>query len=722
MASWCLISGLIRRLKCGRGPPDNPLKVLASMRDGFANVASQRDLVYAPRMSYMMTRLFHVSRNDCGKRKPKGTQQKRNPLKMNKKSGLERATVHNEMTIIELSQALKKSTDHVYEVLMSVPNTDDYDHDEAVLDRATITNVVKRSGMIPEFVGRKEKKSGTESQNKDVVRQPAPDPDVLVKRPAVVTIMGHVDHGKTTLLDRLRNSNIVDREFGGITQHIGAFLVTLESGESICFLDTPGHAAFSAMRSRGAHLTDIIVLVVAADDGVMQQTLESIQLAKSTGVPLIVAINKIDKNNADVERAKNMLLEHQIMLEEFGGDVQAVPISALQGTNLLELQEAIVTQAELMSLRGDPVGLVEGSVVEARLDSKRGRLVTAVIQRGTLKRGDILVAGTAMAKVRGMFDDLNQPVQQVLPGNPVEILGFKETPSAGDEILQVASESEAKSALAWRHAQQMLRKQEEDSMVISEKREEHHKDYHAQLVARREAGFYRQRRRGLRTSEQQEESDDPQFSLILKGDVDGSVEAILDTLDTYRSKKCRLDIIHFGVGNITESDVEMASAFKGEIYAFNVEVPSKVMELAKGKGVKIRQHNVIYRLFDDLKEGINAKLPKLQEDVVIGEAKVLQVFQVTLPNKKRTFVAGCRCTHGNLSKKFGVKVLRNDETIYEGQILSLKHFKDEVDSIKKEQECGVSLDDPDIVFQPQDQIISFEVKDIDQEIDWDPGF
>ncbi|GFR85012.1 translation initiation factor IF-2 [Elysia marginata] len=631
---------------------------------------------------------------------------------------LARALVHSDMTVSELATAMGKTIDHVYEVLMFIPGTEAYDFDEAVLDPQTITDIVKKSGMIPEFCSRKKE---TVEEDGDIVKQPPPDPKVLVRRPPVVTIMGHVDHGKTTLLDQLRSSNIVEREFGGITQHIGAFLVSLSSGESICFLDTPGHAAFSAMRGRGAHLTDIIVLVVAADDGVMQQTQEVLQHAQDAAVPIIVAINKIDKDNADVEKTKQMLMQHQVMLEEFGGEVQAVPISALKGIGLTELQEAIVTQAELMQLKGDPKGLVEGRVVEAQIDPKRGRLVTAVVQRGTLKRGDLLVAGTAWAKVRAMFDDSGSLVQAAPPGTPVEILGWKEIPSAGDEFLQVRRESEVKSVLAWRRSQELKKKQDETWTAIEESRKEHDKQHHADLVARREKGIYR-KRSVAKVKESQPRPDHPQFSLVLKGDVDGSVEAILDVFDTYHSKKCQLDIIHYGVGNVSESDVEIAATFEGEIFAFNVETPPKVSAIAKQKNVPVRRHNVIYRLFEELVERLNSKLPKIEEEVALGEAKVLQVFQITLPNKKKSSVAGCRCVFGNMSKKLGVKVIRNNDTVYKGFISSMKYFKDEVDSIKKEQECGIAIDDQDFTFEPQDLIVNFEIKEVDQEIDWVHGF
>jgi len=708
--------GLIQRLKYGRVSTDTSLKVLSCcVHKVLPNESPHKHISWGA--STLHIKELHCSPVYLGKNTRKV--KKRNPLKNNKKITGPNVSVYNEMTIKELANALEKDTDHVYDVLDMIPGTRQFDHDNAILDRLTIINVVKKSGRKPVVVGRNNKNE--EPVNKDIVKQPPPNPSDLTRRPPVVTIMGHVDHGKTTLLDQLRKSNIVDREFGGITQHIGAFLVKLDSGESICFLDTPGHAAFSAMRSRGANLTDIVVLMVAADDGVMQQTQESIQHAKQSGVPIIVAINKIDKDNADVERSKYMLMEQDIVLEEFGGEVQAVPISALKGTNLQQLQEAIITQADMMELTGDAKGLVEARVVEARHDAKIGRLVTAVIERGTLKRGDFLVAGTSLCKVRAMYDEFRKPLQSVGPGQPVEIWGFKETPSAGEEILQVKSESEGKSVISWRKGEAFRLKQEADAEVINERREEHTKEYREALLARRAQGLYRARRTGPPPKAIVEEKE-PQLSILLKADVDGSVEAIMDTLQTYNNRKCRLDVIDFGVGSVTDSDIDLAATFGGEVIAFNVDLPVKIANRAKDEGVTIYQSNIIYRLFDHLKEELNARLPKLYVDDVKGEAKVLQVFQVTLPNKKKSWVAGCRCIEGNISKKLGVKVIRDDETIYTGKISMLKNFKVEVETIRSGQECGICLDNSEVKFEPHDVIISYDVKEVDDEIEWNLGF
>ncbi|XP_076464349.1 translation initiation factor IF-2, mitochondrial-like [Babylonia areolata] len=673
-------------------------------------------------VTWCQRRSLHLSAEMFAAKSKNSKKKVRKPVNMNKKGmNMPTAQIFNNMTVAQLSSAIGKGTDHVFEVLMFVKDGHKYDSEEAVIDdMMVIQEAVKKSGMKCQIVARN--KSAKEKEACDVQRQPPPEPEVLVKRSPVVTIMGHVDHGKTTLLDYLRQSNVVDQEFGGITQHIGAFKVKLPSSESICFLDTPGHAAFSAMRARGAQVTDIVVLVVAADDGVMEQTQESIQHAQAAGVPIIVAINKIDKEDANVERAKHMLLEHQILLEEFGGDIQAVPISALKGTNVDLLQEAIVTQAELMELKGDPGGLVEGRIVEARVDPKRGKLATAVIQRGTLKRGTHLVAGTAWAKVRGMFNDQGQPLQEAAPATPVEILGWKEVPSAGDEILQVESESMVKNVITWRQQQATEMKMEEAQKVIDQRREEHRQQHREEMRIRHEAGFVRSNRKRMqKTKEAVDSVEGPQFSLVLKGDVDGSVEAILDTLDSYDSKQCRLDLVHYGVGNVTESDVELAEAFDGEIFAFNVELPPSVRKMAAARKVPVRMHNVIYHLFNELRDSMSTRLPTLVEEDVIGEARVLQVFYVT-ESRKKVCVAGCRCTKGMLDKKRNFKVMRQGEVLYEGELSSLKHFKSEVDSVKMDRECGISIDDQDFHFQVGDEIVCFETKEVEQEIDWTPGF
>lgn len=428
--------------------------------------------------------------------------------------------------------------------------------------------------------------------------------------------MGHVDHGKTTLLDSLRHTSVAQSEAGGITQHIGAFTVELENGEKVTFLDTPGHAAFSAMRARGANITDIIVLVVAADDGVMEQTKEVVKLSKTYNVPVIVAINKIDKPDANPEKTKRELGHAGINLEGHGGDTQFVLISAKEGTNLQELAEAVSTQATLMSLKSDYTGPIEGVVVESSNDSKRGKLSTAIITRGTLRRGSVLVAGHAWAKVRALFDHAGHPLEKAEPGTPVEILGWRELPLAGDEILEVESEKRAHSVLHYRHLQAQHEKAEADLEVIRVKQNEHDEKYKAERDARRKIGRFKVRRIGPRPKEYIEDNSVPRVNVIVKADVHGSCEAILDVLDTYHDNdRVRLDIVHYGIGDVTESDLELAKLFNAVIYAFSVNSTNKAIP----KNVKIHQIDIIYRLVEHLKEEINAKLPMLDVEEVVGK-------------------------------------------------------------------------------------------------------
>ncbi|XP_064623673.1 translation initiation factor IF-2, mitochondrial-like [Lineus longissimus] len=667
-------------------------------------------------------RLFHVSTSLAAKKKEK----KRKPINIRKKGRHKAATgevlnIRPNMTIQQVADLMSRDTDDVFEALFFIPNTNQYDRPDTVIDKIdVIKEILKKCGYRNQI---KIPKSVIIEENLDAVRQPPPADDVLVSRPPVVTIMGHVDHGKTTLLDALRKTNVVDQEFGGITQHIGAFSVVLPNNkEKITFLDTPGHAAFSAMRARGAYATDIVVLVIAVDDGVMAQSIESIQHAKDSGVPVIVALNKIDKAGQNVEEAKKQLMEHGIQLEDFGGDVQAVPVSALKGTNLVELQEAIVTLAELSDLKADPTGLVEGLVIESKTDPGRGKLATVLIQRGVLRKGDYLVTGTAWAKVRGMFNDSGKPIQEAPPSTPVEIIGWREQPSAGDEILQVETEQRAREIVKWRQDKLMDKKMDEAQVVIDQNREQHQAVYQDQRKARLQAGLFRKRRREYaKTKEEVNTKEGPELAMVLKGDVDGSVEAILDTLDSYQSSKCRLDIISYGVGNVTENDIDLAASFNGIVYGFNVKVPEVVKKIAASKSVPVKCHNVIYRLFDDLRTSLTGRLPLQKVDEVLGEADVKQIFEVK-DGKKKVLVGGCRCTKGVLQRKEKFKVVRNGEVVHEGSLLSLKHFKNEVDSIKLDVECGLSFSDKSIAIQPGDTIVCYTIKEVEQTIDWDLDF
>ncbi|KAJ8392423.1 hypothetical protein AAFF_G00075480 [Aldrovandia affinis] len=646
--------------------------------------------------------------------------------KLKRKQEKQEVEIKQYMTVSELAQAMKKDTDHVFEALLNTPLDLDSLGPDSVLTEVWVKEIVRKSGMKYKWAKLSEAKV---RENKDVERPPPPDPAVLVSRPPVVTIMGHVDHGKTTLLDSLRKTQVAAMEAGGITQHIGAFLVQLPSGEKITFLDTPGHAAFSAMRERGAMVTDIVVLVVAADDGVMKQTIESIQHAKKAKVPIIVAVNKCDKQEAEPSRVKQELLAYDVVCEELGGDVQAVHVSALKGDNLLELAEATVTLAEVLELTGDPKGPVEGTVIESRTDKGKGPVTSAIITRGTLRKGCTLVAGRAWAKVRFLFDENGQAVSEAGPSSAVEIVGWKELPSAGEEILQVESEHRAREVVDWRVYVEEQEKLEQDSQVIRAKQQEHEESYrkerestaHLTWRQRRSAMYHSNRHLMAHRPSEKSDSQELTLPLIIKGDVDGSVEAILNLLETYdASEQCQLDILHFGVGDISENDLNLAETFSGTVYGFNVGASRAVQQSAARRGIPVKMHRVIYKLFDELKEELSSKLPPTLEENVIGEASVLATFEVT-EGKKKVTVAGCRVRKGLLDKKKKFKLTRGRDLLWEGSLTTLKHHKEAVQTVKTGMECGLSLDQ-DQDFEPGDIIVCYEEVEKPQTISWNPGF
>ncbi|XP_067421266.1 translation initiation factor IF-2, mitochondrial [Emydura macquarii macquarii] len=633
--------------------------------------------------------------------------------------------IHQRMTVEDLARAMDRDTDHVYEaLLLSGINVDSLEPD-SVLEEVWIKKVITKSGMNYKWATLKQKIR----ENKDAVKRLPPDPTLLTPRPPVVTILGHVDHGKTTLLDRLRKTQVAAMEAGGITQHIGAFLVHLPSGEKITFLDTPGHAAFSAMRARGTGVTDIVILVVSAEDGVMKQTIESIQHAKNAKVPIILAINKCDKPEADPERVKKELLAHDVVCEEYGGDVQAIPISALKGENLMALAEATVALAEILELKADSTGLVEGTIIESRTDKGKGPVTTAIIQRGTLKKGCILVAGQSWAKVRLMFDENSKTVDEATPSMPVEIVGWKEIPSAGAEILEVESEQRAHEVVDWRNYAEQQKIIEQDMEVIEAKRKEHKDAYKRERESlanmtwrQRKAILYKTNKHlmSMRPKERVE-SDRNVLPVIVKGDVDGSVEAVLNVLDSYNADdECELDVIHFGVGDVNENDINLAETFKGVIYGFSVNANKSIQQLAAKKGIKIKLHNIIYHLIEDLKDELNSKLPSSVVEHTIGEASVLDIFYVTV-GKSKVPVAGCRVQKGQLVRKMKFKLIRNKDVIWKGCLTSMKHHKDDVQVIKTGMDCGLSLD-KNIELNIGDEIICYEDKEVEQTISWDPAF
>ncbi len=481
-------------------------------------------------------------------------------------------------------------------------------------------------------------------------------------RSPVVTVMGHVDHGKTSLLDALRHANVVSGEAGGITQHIGAYQVTSpESGKKITFIDTPGHAAFTAMRARGAKVTDIVVLVVAADDGVMPQTVEAINHAKAAKVPMIVAINKIDKPDAKPERVRTELLQYEVQVESLGGDVVDVEVSAKNKTNLDKLLEMIALQAELLDLKTNAARPAEGTVIEAKLDRGRGPVATVLVQRGTLKIGDIIVAGAEMGRVRALINDQGVTIDEAGPSVPVEVLGFNGPPEAGDRLAVVENEARAREVTSYRAHQ----KRENAAASISGMR-----------------GSLEQMMSQLKTSGRKD------FPLIIKADVQGSLEAILGSLDKLGTDEVTARILHAGVGGISESDVTLAEGFNAAIIGFNVRAHKEAAAAAKRNGIEIRYYNIIYDLVDDVKKAMSGLLAPTLRETMLGNALILEVFNISKVGK----VAGCRVTDGSVERGANVRLIRDNVVVHEGKLSTLKRFKDEVKEVQSGQECGMAFE------------------------------
>jgi len=481
-------------------------------------------------------------------------------------------------------------------------------------------------------------------------------------RSPVVTVMGHVDHGKTSLLDALRHANVVSGEAGGITQHIGAYQVTSpESGKKITFIDTPGHAAFTAMRARGAKVTDIVILVVAADDGVMPQTVEAIHHAKAAKVPMIVAINKIDKPDARPERVRTELLQHEVQVESLGGDVVDVEVSAKNKTNLDKLLEMIALQAELLDLKTNAERPAEGTVIEAKLDRGRGPVATVLVQRGTLRVGDIVVAGAEMGRVRALISDQGETIDEAGPSVPVEVLGFNGPPEAGDRLAVVENEARARQVTSYRAHQ----KRENAAASISGMR-----------------GSLEQMMSQLKTSGRKD------FPLIVKADVQGSLEAILGSLEKLGTEEVAARILHAGVGGISESDVTLAEGFNAAIIGFNVRAHKEAAAAAKRNGIEIRYYNIIYDLVDDVKKAMSGLLAPTLRETMLGNALILEVFNISKVGK----VAGCRVTDGTVERGANVRLIRDNVVVHEGKLSTLKRFKDEVKEVQSGQECGMAFE------------------------------
>ena len=482
------------------------------------------------------------------------------------------------------------------------------------------------------------------------------DESELVTRPPVVTILGHVDHGKTSLLDSIKNSKVADKEVGGITQHIGAYQVE-SNGNPITFLDTPGHAAFTAIRARGARVTDIAVLVVAADDGIMPQTLEAINHAKAAEVPIIVAINKMDLPGADPEKVKRQLSEQELLVEDWGGDVISVDVSAKTGAGIDNLLENLLLVAEIGELRANPNKSAYGVVIEAKLDRKRGPSTTVLIQDGTLSVGDFIVAGASYGRVKAMFDDLGKPLQSVLPGCPAEVLGFGSVPEAGDQLVVTTNEREGRS-----------------------KAEENSKSRNPQSGQNRALT--------LEEVVNQTDTDEiKELNLVVKADVQGSVEAVRGALEKLVDEDVKVRILHTGSGAVTESDILLASASEAIVISFSIGSEPSAERLADRMGVEIRHYNIIYQLIDDVEKALHGMLDPVYTEVIVGRAEIREVFE----GRRGTQIAGCRVIEGRMIRNGDVRVMRDGQNVEDGVINSLRHFREEVNEMNAGTECGIVI-------------------------------
>src|SRR5580692_9198983 len=559
-------------------------------------------------------------------------------------------TIPETITIQELANRMAERSVDVVRILMQQGHmakiTDTIDADTAQLIAEELGHTVRRV---------------SESDVEEGMFDTPDEAANLQSRAPVVTIMGHVDHGKTSLLDAIRSTEVAAGEAGGITQHIGAYQVTSPSGGRITFIDTPGHAAFTAMRARGAKITDIVVLVVAADDGVMPQTVEAIQHAKAAKVPIIVAINKIDKPDARPERVRTELLQHEIQVESLGGDTLEIEVSAKAKTNLDKLLDMIALQAEVLELKANPNRPAEGTVIEARLDRGRGPVATVLVQRGTLKPGDIVVAGSEWGRVRALMSDTGHSVVAAGPSMPVEVLGFNGTPEASDRLAVVDTESRAREITDYR---------------VRQKREK--------MAARQTGmrGSLEQMMSQLKTSGRKE------FPLVIKGDVQGSIEAIVGALEKLSTEEVAARVIFSGAGGITESDVTLAQASNAAVIGFNVRAHKEAREAAEQAGIEIRYYNIIYDLVDDVKKAMSGLLAPTLRETMLGNATVLEVFKVS----KVGNVAGCRVTDGTVERGANVRLIRDSVVVHQGKLSQLKRFKDDAREVVAGQECGMAFE------------------------------
>jgi translation initiation factor IF-2 len=549
---------------------------------------------------------------------------------------------------------------------------------------ATITQSIDADTaelVVQEFGHRLKRVSEADVEDHLVINVEGADGAEVARAP-VVTVMGHVDHGKTSLLDALRKSDVANHEAGGITQHIGAYQVTTEGGNVITFIDTPGHAAFTEMRARGAKVTDIVVLCVAADDGIMPQTIEAIHHAKAAGVPIIVAVNKIDKPDANPDRVKTDLLSHDIQVEDMGGDVLCIPVSALKRTNLDKLLEAILLQAELLDLKANPERPAEGVVIESKMEQGRGSVATVLVQSGTLNVGDIFVAGAEWGRVRAMTDAHGNKLDKVGPSMPAEVLGLNGTPLAGDDVVVVGDEAKARE--------------------VSEFRQRRDRDARASVAAR---GTLEQ------MFEKIKEGEAEMLPVIIKADVHGSLEAIIGALKNMGTNEVEVQVLHSGVGGINESDVTLARASNALVVGFNVRANPQAREAAKRDGVDIRYYSIIYNLTDDVKALLSGMLSPDVSEELLGYAEIREVFSISKVGK----IAGCMITEGQVKRGAKVRLLRDDVVVHEGELSQLKRFKDDVREVKEGYECGMAFANYNDI-QVGDKIECFEIKEVSREL------
>ena len=599
--------------------------------------------------------------------------EKRQSMSMEPREKVARTiTLPESITIQELANRMAERAVDVIKLLMQ----------QGVMAKINDTIDADTAELIAEELGHKVNRV-TDADVEDSIDTEEDTDDDKKPRPPVVTVMGHVDHGKTSLLDALRKTSIVTGEAGGITQHIGAYQVTKDDGEKVTFIDTPGHAAFTSMRARGAKVTDIVILVVAADDGVMPQTVEAISHAKAAEVPIVVAVNKIDKPEADPTRVKNELLQHEIISEDMGGDVQFVEVSALTGTGLDDLLESVLLQAELLDLKANPDRAAEGIVIESKLEKGRGAVATVLVQRGTLSVGDIFVVGEESGRVRALLDDQGESIKFALPASPVEVLGAGGSPSAGDMFNVVETEAKAREIAEYR------------ARISREKR-----------TASGNRTTLDQMMQQLKDTELKE------LPIVVKADVQGSAEAISQAVDKLGTDEVCGRVVHTAVGGITESDITLAAASNASILGFNVRANSQARNLADEQGVEIRYYNVIYDLVDDMKAAMSGMLSPDLRETMLGNAEILEIFNVSKSGK----VAGCKVTDGLVRRGASVRLIRDSVVIHEGELSSLRRFKDEVKEVNAGQECGMAFENYEDLKQG-DVIECYEVEEIARTLD-----